>query len=252
MIKWTDEKVTKLARKYRYQRDFRENQYSAFHYAYRNGLLDSFTWLKLKRPKVQSEEECRRLASQCSTFKEFRESHFSEYMSAYRKGWLKDYTWLAHGRSPNGTWTETSCRREAKKYRSLKDFSMKSTSAYSKAGREGWLASYDWLERKKFRPSATGPTYDECMDAARKYSMQKDFRLGDKRLYMFAAKKDWLKDFSWLRKLKEHAAHSYGECREVARQYGTLQEFRENCKSMYHYAYKHGWLKKFKWLRRLR
>lgn len=198
MNKWTKKSVIEVARKYTTLSDFLREQHSAYHYAYRYGFLNKLTWLKRKRPYRQTEEACRKMAKKCKTFMEFRDRYISEYASAYRNGWLKEYFWLKHGRSPNDTWNKESCLREAKKYKTLKDFMQNSNVAYYKSRKNGWISSYTWLVRMK----NSGPTYKECKAVADKYKLIKDFRLENPRMYKFAAKHGWLKKFKWLKRLR--------------------------------------------------
>lgn len=198
MNNWTKKSVIAVARKYTTLADFLREQNAAYHYAYNHGFLDKLKWLERKRPYRQSEEVCRKTARKCKTFMEFREKYLSIYTSAYRNGWLKDYTWLKHGRAVNGTWDAKSCYREARKYRSLKEFMRSSNVAYDKARKQGWITSYTWLTRLK----NIAPTYRECREVAVRYTLLKDFRLDNPRMYKFAAKNGWLKKFKWLRRLR--------------------------------------------------
>ena len=141
-----------------------------------------------------TEERCRAMARKCKTLKEFSGTYRPEYAKAYRAGWLPGYPWLARTRKPRGTWDEAGCRREARKYRTLKEFRTLSVTAYVIAQSHGWLKGYTWLRRGK------GPraTREECLEAARGYSTLKEFTRNAHRYYMAAHYHGWLGDYPWL------------------------------------------------------
>lgn len=66
-------------------------------------------------------------------------------------------------------WTKGRCRAEAKKYKTLKDFFTYCNGAYRAARRNGWIGSYDWLERR--RPDWTE---ESVMEAARECINKED------------------------------------------------------------------------------
>lgn len=143
-------------------------------------------------------ERCVAMSRKCKTLKEFTERYQPEYSKARRAGWLQEFTWLSRERNPRGTWDEAGCRREARRYRTLKDFREGSITAYVTAQNKGWLKGYTWLKKGK------GPavTRKECLEEARKYTTLKDFTKKARRQYMAAHRNGWLKDYKWLLRAK--------------------------------------------------
>ena len=143
-------------------------------------------------------ERCVAMSRKCKTLKEFTHRFYPEYAKARRAGWLPGFTWLSRERNPRGTWDEAGCRREARRFRTLKSFRDGSITAYVTAQRNGWLPGYTWLKRGK----GTVATRKECLEAARRYTTLKDFTLNSRREYMAAWRNGWLKGYKWLLRAK--------------------------------------------------
>ena len=145
-----------------------------------------------------SKERCTAMARKCRTLKEFTKKYQPEYSKSRRAGWLPEFSWLSRERNPRGTWDEAGCRRESRKYRTLKDFRAGSITAYVIAQKHGWLKGYTWLKRGNHSPLSP----EECLAKARKYRTLKDFTVKARRFYMAAYHHGWLGDYTWLLRAK--------------------------------------------------
>ena len=101
-----------------------------------------------------TKEFCEKEARKYSTIKDFRKNSQSIYLKALQKNWLCEYTWLIKlgGKQPK-KWTKLATEQEAKKYKTLKDFSNLSAGAYKAARKNKWLKDYVWLEKKVYNPN---------------------------------------------------------------------------------------------------
>ena len=141
-------------------------------------------------------EACEQLARKYTTLKEFREKDKPAMMKAWREGWLEDYTWLSRSHLPRNSWTERSCRAEAKKYKTLAEFRKACLPAYATAQKNGWLKGYNWLSRLHVKAF----TLKECTRIALKYDALSEFRRENWTAYSASYRNGWLKNFAWLDK----------------------------------------------------
>lgn len=92
--------------------------------------------------------------------------------------------------------TKVHCEAVARKYTTLKEFSIRASHEYDKARRKKWLGEYTWLKRERL-PHNTW-TEEACRDAARKYTKMKDFRTHCPVAYHTACEHKWVKNYTWL------------------------------------------------------
>lgn len=99
-------------------------------------------------------------------------------------------------RKGNHYWTEETVTAEAKKYKTKKEFKIKSAGAFAAASKNGWLKKYFWLNTNK--PKGYW-NYDTCKEAALKYNTKSEFQKGDRRGYNLAREKGWISEYTWLK-----------------------------------------------------
>lgn len=90
-------------------------------------------------------------------------------------------------------------------------------------------------------------TYDECFTIALKYKTKQDFRLNEAKVYAYAYRNEWLKDYTWLK----HASkieRLYEKCSDKAKLYTNVDDFHKFDEEQYKIALKYRWLKDFDWL----
>ncbi|MBO4802427.1 MAG: hypothetical protein J5545_11295 [Bacteroidaceae bacterium] len=94
--KWTSESCYEEARKYKTKVEFQKRNASAFGYAWKNGLLNTFDWFEeIKKPNgYWTKERCEEEARKYLTKGEFLEGCGAAHNAAVRNGWLDDYDWL--------------------------------------------------------------------------------------------------------------------------------------------------------------
>lgn len=143
--KWDFEAVKKEAGKFTTLMDFANAKGSAYNVALANGWLDNFAWL-LRADRVKwNYDACKEEAMKYCSRKEFKSNNLVAYRICFKNKWIDDFYWLPEVKKGNGHWNENTCREEAKKYKTLKEFRLQSGSAYNVSRNLGILNSFDWL-----------------------------------------------------------------------------------------------------------
>lgn len=151
-------------------------------------------------------------------------------------------------KKPRGYWNYENCYNEARKYKSLKEFSDHCDPAYRVALKKGWLDDYDWFISKiKWN-------YQTCMEESKKYSTHSEFATKCSGAYHVACKNKWIDEYTWLpsdgRQLRYKTSKwNYESCYEEARKFKTRGEFARLSGSAYNKARKHKWLDDYIWLK---
>lgn len=101
-------------------------------------------------------------------------------------------------------WNYEKCFEEALKYENVKDFREYSKDAYKASLRHGFIKDFNWLNGRRLNTTKI-MSYEECKNIALKYKTLKDFMKYERKVYRFAQNRNWVKDFSWLKREKEHA-----------------------------------------------
>jgi predicted GIY-YIG superfamily endonuclease len=138
---WNKEECTKEALKYNSKVDFVKHCMSAYNSAIRNGWLEEIT-KHMVRPVnsciIWNKEACRLEALKYPSRVDFQKKSGSAYVSAHTNGWLDDI--CQHMQRPANSriiWNEETCRTEALKFETKKEFVMKSSGAYNMAKKLG-------------------------------------------------------------------------------------------------------------------
>ncbi|GEM_PF-430402 len=241
---WDRNTCREEALKYKSLSEFRKQCSSAYTIAWRNGWLENYNWLEVKKGKW-NEESCREEAMKYKTLKDFSKGSKGAYKVAYIKGWLKTYDWLEKQKKRN-YWNQETCREEALKYNTLQEFRNAAARAYVLAKENGWLDSYDWLERT----SVPKGYWNEqtCREEALKYKSRVAFSNGSGGAYEVARKNGWLESYHWLH-TPEKWNKKWNEvtCREEAKKYSSRKNFQQGCVSAYNVARRNGWLDSYEW-----
>ena len=140
---WNFDRCYEEARKYESLLEFREKSQSACVIARRNGWLEKYDWLVIRRNRW-TYNECYELAQKFTSRTDFKKSYKSAYQASIENEWINDYTWFKN-KPKYRYWTQQKCFEEAKKYTSKKEFAENNSSAYSIACKNGWITSFDWL-----------------------------------------------------------------------------------------------------------
>ena len=93
---WSDELCSEEAHKFRTKSEFQKGNGSAYHYARKNGLLESFDWFEeIRNPNgYWTKERCEEEARKYNSKGEFLKGCSAAHSASVRNGWLDDYDWL--------------------------------------------------------------------------------------------------------------------------------------------------------------
>lgn len=138
---WNDfNRCINEAKKYNSLKVFRIKAPSAYKNASKNGWLDKCFQKKSKSFGYWSKEECLKQALKYKTRTDFQKKSQSAYAAAQRNGWLDDmYRHMPMIYKKDGFWDIHNCSREALKYTSRTEFSIKAAGAYNASKKNGWL-----------------------------------------------------------------------------------------------------------------
>jgi Zn ribbon nucleic-acid-binding protein len=187
-------------------------------------------------------EKAYKIAQAFQSVNEMCEEYEYLYRISKARGWLEKFDWFRGEeiRIEKATkWTEETCREEALKYKTRKDFRVNSRGAFDKAQECGWLETYTWLFHHK---SHSDWTYESCKEEAAKYPNRNEFGKHAYGAYTVARENGWLDDFYPvpLRRVLD-----YETCKTLAAQYKSKSELIANDKSLYGTLLKKGWLDEF-------
>lgn len=154
-----------------------------------------------------------------------------------------------------GKWNYETCRIEALKYKTRKEFQNNNVSAYTRALQYNWLKDYTW-----FKPAKTGQirwTKQRCYEEATKYIYIEDFRNASYIAYEKARINKWLNDYYWLIKKpkqskipKSELYWTKAKCLKEARKYKSRTEFQhaKGAGAAYKISLKNGWINEYDWM----
>lgn len=123
---YTEEECLKIAQLCEYKKDLITKYPKYYEAAKRRGWLKTYTWLKNapSHPnKKWTYETCFEAAKGCHSKTEFETKYPAAMNLARKYGWLKEYTWFKRPTATNLKWTYDTCKQEASKYSTKKEFS---------------------------------------------------------------------------------------------------------------------------------
>jgi hypothetical protein len=136
-------------------------------------------------------------------------------------------------------WDKESCRVEALKYKTLKEFYTECQSAYRSA------IKLDILNEITSHLKSNGYTYwnkDMCIEEANKYDRRSIFFKNSQYVFKYAKENGFLEEIcSHMDKHK--IVWTIELCHIEAKKYNTRTEFQKNNSIVYRHAFKNEWLK---------
>lgn len=137
------ENVLASARKYTYQAKWAKAEGGAFGSAKRNGWLEEACQHMTSPKKPMGHWTLENLiadAKNYSTPSSWRKNSASAYATAIAKGYLEECcVHMERLQKQAGYWTKEKCIESAKKYRTIKDWSLGDGAAYDFTKRNGWI-----------------------------------------------------------------------------------------------------------------
>lgn len=168
----------------------------------------------------------------------------NQFVQEYEKN-----KWLILNKAKTGSvggytrkWDKESCRKEALKYLTKKEFCIKNSGAYRSSLHNGWLNEIcsHMTNRNEWNK-------ENCRKEALKYTSRFKFSKGSKPAYMSALNNGWLDELCYHmgEKIKKRDIWSYDECKKEASKYKNRGQF--SIKSPYPYKLSriNNWLNEF-------
>ena len=142
--KWDYETCYAEAKKYKSRSEFDTNNASAYNAARQNGWLNDYTWMIPPITiKKWTYETCYNEAKKYQSKAEFRAKSSSAYQISKKNGWIGEYTWFTRPVVHNKKWDYDSCKEEASKYDSRREFKKNGKGrVYNVCCENGWLDEF--------------------------------------------------------------------------------------------------------------
>ena len=171
---------------------------------------------------------------------DFSKNSATAYKAALKNNWLDSI--CAHMpiiRKPIEYWTKENCKKEALKYKNIKDFQNKSPNVYKISCKNGWME--DITPHMKRRAIWT---YEKCKLEALKFNSLSIFRKESSTCYSKINKKGWseLLCSHMERSCNKNGYLTKELCKEEASKYNIKKDFRKNCEDVYNFICKNNWL----------
>jgi hypothetical protein len=137
--------------------------------------------------------------------------------------------------------TKEECIADAKKYESRRDWQKNSGTIYMYAYLKNWLQ--ECIEHFGKKPNVKNRTKEDCISDAKKYKGHRDWKKNSETIYIYAYRKNWLKE------CLEHFGKSnvknrtIEDCIEDAKKYYSFQDWKRNNFKVLRYALKKKWYK---------
>lgn len=136
-LKWTDESLAELAKKYKTLKDFRENEGGAYKTAQNIGILNDIT-KHMPRIKIWTYDEAKKEAMKYDYFPEFRKNS-PAYHQSEKNGWTKEF--MQFLKLAKGEWekyTKDMVIADILKSVNKNDFRSRFPMSYKAARERGW------------------------------------------------------------------------------------------------------------------
>lgn len=240
---WTKKRIKEEAKKFSEKIAFKKAVSGAYTIMERNGWVDE-ACAHMKQINKWDSAKLLKEAKKYRTKTEFRQEASGAYSGAIRRGILEEVTsHMKQIRRPNGYWSKSRLKKEAKKYRTKKEFRKKASGAYSEAYKSGWIdEACAHMEAVK---NKVHWTKEKCKKEAAKYNTKKGFREESGSAYSAAYKHGWL---NYVCKHMEQTRMPKGYwtkkmCTKEANKYNNQAEFRAKNSRAYTAAERNGWMK---------
>jgi predicted GH43/DUF377 family glycosyl hydrolase len=140
---WTKERCIEDAKKYERSGDWKLKSASAYRTALKKCWFDEcrkHMKVIVKPKNYWTKERCIEDAKKYERSGDWKLKSESAYQKALKKGWIDECRkHMKNISKPNNYWTKERCIEDAKKYERSGDWKLKSTSAYQKALKKGWI-----------------------------------------------------------------------------------------------------------------
>ena len=197
--KWFKESVIKAAIRARTRKDFYQIS-GAYSAAKKDGYLDEVMKLlvcETMLPNYWTKERIFEVAHKYDSISRFRKHEPTAYSKAHKEGYIKEVTLHMKSKNrPKGYWTLENCLKEAKKYKSINEFSKKASGAYDSIMTNGWHTELHSIFPNKRTLSGECNNREYCELKAKNCLTMTSFEKQHPGAYRSAYKNGWLEDIT--------------------------------------------------------
>ena len=189
-----------------------------------------------------TKERCHEEALKYERHTDFYKKSKKAYSAASRHGWLDEIrSHMVFSRKPNSYWTKEHCLKEAKKYKTLREFRAQDTAAYAATVNHGWQ---DEVFERLLRFKPTVWTKEMCAVQAKKYTSKANFRKGSIGAYNTATRKKWIEEICthMIPTRKPTGYWTFDRCAKEAQKYRDKKTFCSRSGGAYCAAQKNKWI----------
>jgi predicted GIY-YIG superfamily endonuclease len=148
-----------------------------------------------------SKEKCAEAALKYKTRGEFKKELGWAYTSSLSNGWLDEIcSHMEYMCRPNNYWNKEKCLKEALKFKTRRDFNIKSKGAYNASSKHGWLDEI--CNHMNTLKNGTWQIKENCLKEALKYNSKTEFRKNCGGAYMASLRNNWLDEITQHMKIK--------------------------------------------------
>lgn len=176
--------------------------------------------------KVWTHKKVKDIAKKCKHRSDFQHKWSGAFKYAKRNNLMDElFPEKFPNRNEPDLWNYNECKKVSKQYKTLTELKSEYVGAYNAMNRYGWLDDF-YPNREKHKPDFdySTLTYSKCKKIASKYESPSKLMDGDRPIYNFSRKNDWLSDF-YPNYIKPHPKRSYEDCRELIKKYTYLNDF---------------------------
>ena len=157
----------------------------------RLGILENVTAHMQHPQEIYTFEICRNEALKYVTRGEFMRGSNGHYQKCVRKGWLDLI--CGHMHQTYTRWTKELAFSEAKKHKTMSDFQKKSRGCYAACRTNNWLDDVCvHMNYKKRVPKGYWSSFENCKNAALRYSTRKSFATECSTAYKTCLTNGWI------------------------------------------------------------
>ncbi len=198
---------------------------------------------KSKTNKSWTLELCKQDALKYKTRTEWSQNS-TGYNAACNKNWLNECCiHMLSKQKPNRFWTLETCKQDALKYTTQKEWRKNSGGAVSAAQKNGWMDEC-CVHMVKTRKLDGFWTLEACKEDALKYKTKDDWRDNSSGAFSIAHKRGWFKECC-AHMTSNRVSYNFWtkeECVKNALKFSTKTEWKKSKNSSYSKALKNGWM----------
>jgi predicted GIY-YIG superfamily endonuclease len=236
-IKWTDDVIKDIAKKYNRRKEFFNSDGAAYQAAKRKGetffnditshMEDGRAFQEIK----WTDELLKKITLEYNKLSDFRSKNPQAYSALLRRGKNKYNEYTSHMEKRREPYTDDELKQIALKYDNYTDF-VKNDGGAQVAARNRGKNFYDEITKHFINKPYT---YDEVKQIALKYDRIVDLQKNDRRAYSAARINGWFDDVT-SHMLELQHSWTYDEVKNIAFQYPTKKEWRDGNSKSYSWA----------------